>query len=92
MLKSKVHPAAVTGCDPDYVGSITLDPELMGSADLLANEQVDLDSYAPIVVHVGERNEAERVDSHPEVLLDSSLVSEADFEVPGKLIHEGSYR
>jgi len=92
MLKSKIHRAAVTGCDPDYVGSITLDPELMGSADLLANEQVDVDSYAPIVVHVGERNEIVRVDSHPEVLLDSSLVSEADFEVPGNLIHEGSYR
>jgi aspartate 1-decarboxylase len=92
MLKSKIHRAAVTGCDPDYVGSITPDPELMRSADLLANEQVDLDSYAPIVVHVGERNEIVRVDSHPEVLLDSSLVSEADFEVPGNLIHEGSYR
>ena len=74
MLKSKIHRAAVTGCDPDYVGSITLDPELMGSADLLANEQVDVDSYAPIVVHVGERNEIVPVDSHPEVLLDSSLV------------------
>jgi aspartate 1-decarboxylase len=92
MLKSKIHRATVIGCDPDYVGSITLDPELMGSADLLANEQVDVDSYAPIVVHVGERNEIVRVDSHPEVLLDSSLASEADFEVPGNLIHEGSYR
>ena len=92
MLKSKIHRAAVTGCDPDYVGSITLDPELMRSADLLANEQVDLDSYATIVVHVGEGNEIVRVDSHPEVLLDSSLASAADFEVPGNLIHEGSYR
>jgi aspartate 1-decarboxylase len=94
MLKSKIHRAAVTGCDPDYVGSITLDPELMRSADLLANEQVeaDLDPYAPIVVHVGERNEIVRVDSHPEVLLDSSLASEADFEVPGSLVHEGSNR
>jgi len=40
MLKSKVHRATVTGCDPDYVGSLTLDPELMRSADLIANEQV----------------------------------------------------
>ena len=40
MLKSKLHRARVTGCDPDYVGSLTLDPELMRSADLLANEQV----------------------------------------------------
>ncbi|HSC21798.1 MAG TPA: aspartate 1-decarboxylase, partial [Solirubrobacterales bacterium] len=29
MLKSKIHRATVTGSDPDYVGSITLDPELM---------------------------------------------------------------
>ena len=44
------------------------------------------------IVTQRERNEIVRVDSHPEVLLDSSLVSEADFEVPGNLIHEGSYR
>jgi aspartate 1-decarboxylase len=144
MLKSKIHRATVTGCDPDYVGSITLDPELMRSADLIPNEQVhvwdiengarfvtyaiegepgsgsvqvngaaarlvsggdkvivatfgayderDLASYAPIVVHVHERNQIARVDSHPEVLLDSPLASEADFEVPGSLIPEGSNR
>jgi aspartate 1-decarboxylase len=40
MLKSKIHRATVTAADPDYVGSITLDPELMSQADLLANEQV----------------------------------------------------
>ena len=60
MLKSKIHRASVTACDPDYVGSVTLDPELMRSADLLPNEQVHL-----------------RVDSHPGVLLDSPLASEA---------------
>ncbi len=34
MLKSKIHRATVTGCDVDYVGSITIDPELMRAADL----------------------------------------------------------
>ena len=99
MLKSKIHRAAVTGCDPDYVGSIPPDPELMRSADLLANEQVhvwDIENGARFVTYViegvGGRNEIVRVDSDPEVLLDSSLASEADFEVPGNLIHEGSYR
>ena len=29
MLKSKIHRATVTDCDLDYVGSITIDPELM---------------------------------------------------------------
>jgi aspartate 1-decarboxylase len=129
MLKSKIHRATVLGRDPDYVGSITLDPELMRQADLLVNEQVhvwdidngarfvtyaiegepgsgevrvngaaarlvnegdkvivasfgaydqrDLESYAPVVVHVDERNRIAAVDSHPEVLLDSPLASEA---------------
>ena len=40
MLKSKIHRATITDCDIDYVGSITLDPELMRQADLLPNEQV----------------------------------------------------
>jgi aspartate 1-decarboxylase len=130
MLKSKIHRATVTGCDVDYVGSITIDPELMEQADLLVNEQVhvwdidngsrfvtyaiegepgareikvngaaarlvnegdkvivasfgayderDLEAYSPVVVHVDERNEIARVDSHPEVLLDSPLASEAN--------------
>jgi aspartate 1-decarboxylase len=42
MMKSKINRATVTSCDPDYVGSITLDPELMGRADLLANERVPI--------------------------------------------------
>ena len=40
MLKSKIHRATVTGADLDYVGSITLDTELMAEADLLEGEQV----------------------------------------------------
>jgi aspartate 1-decarboxylase len=40
MLKSKIHRATITDCHVDYVGSITLDPELMRQADLLPNEQV----------------------------------------------------
>ena len=57
MLKSKIHRATVTGCDPDYVGSLTLDPELMRSADLVANEQVhvwDIDNAARFVTYVIE--------------------------------------
>ena len=33
MLKSKIHRATVTDCDVDYIGSITIDTELMASAD-----------------------------------------------------------
>ena len=40
MLKSKIHRATVTGCDLHYAGSITIDSNLMGEADLLPNELV----------------------------------------------------
>ncbi|HET7652660.1 MAG TPA: aspartate 1-decarboxylase [Acidimicrobiales bacterium] len=40
MMKSKIHRATVTGADLHYVGSITLDIELMRRADILENEQV----------------------------------------------------
>ena len=49
MMKSKIHRATVTGADIDYVGSITLDPELMRLAELREYEQVhvlDVDNGA----------------------------------------------
>jgi aspartate 1-decarboxylase len=40
MLKSKIHRATVTDCDLNYVGSITIDPDLLEAADIRAHEQV----------------------------------------------------
>src|SRR6201990_2354956 len=40
MLKSKIHRATVTQADLHYVGSVTVDEDLMEAADLLAGEQV----------------------------------------------------
>jgi aspartate 1-decarboxylase len=40
MMKSKIHRAVVTGADLHYVGSITLDRDLMALADIRAFEQV----------------------------------------------------
>ncbi len=40
MLKSKIHRATLTGTDLDYQGSITIDEELLGKADILPGEQV----------------------------------------------------
>src|SRR5262245_34694350 len=40
MLKSKIHRATVTQADLHYVGSVTLDADLMDAADLLPGEQV----------------------------------------------------
>ena len=49
MLKSKIHRATVTDCDLHYVGSITIDPDLLEGADMLEHEQVhvvDVDNGA----------------------------------------------
>jgi aspartate 1-decarboxylase len=49
MLKSKIHRATVTDSDLHYVGSITVDPELLEAADILEHEQVavvDVDNGA----------------------------------------------
>ena len=40
MMKSKIHRATVTEANVDYVGSITLDPDLMKAADILPHEKV----------------------------------------------------
>jgi aspartate 1-decarboxylase len=40
MMKSKIHRATVTDANLNYVGSITLDTELMRQADILEWEQV----------------------------------------------------
>ncbi|MFB7898652.1 aspartate 1-decarboxylase [Streptomyces xiamenensis] len=42
MFKSKIHRATVTQADLHYVGSVTVDAELMEAADLLAGELVHI--------------------------------------------------
>jgi aspartate 1-decarboxylase len=64
MLKSKIHRARVTGSDLHYVGSITVDPDLLEAADIRANEQVhvvDVDNGARLVTYTiaGERGSGE---------------------------------
>jgi aspartate 1-decarboxylase len=49
MLKSKIHRAVVTDANLHYVGSITIDPDLLAAADILEHEQVavvDIDNGA----------------------------------------------
>ncbi len=60
MLKSKIHRATVTHADLHYVGSVTIDADLMDAADLLDGEQVtivDIDNGARLVTYAstGER-------------------------------------
>ena len=57
MMKSKVHRATVTDADVHYVGSITIDRDLMDAADLLEYEQVavvDVDNGARLETYVIE--------------------------------------
>lgn len=42
MMKSKIHRATVTEANLNYVGSITIDEDLMEAADLLENEKVQV--------------------------------------------------
>lgn len=40
LLRGKIHRATITQCDPDYVGSITIDAELLRATDIRPNEAV----------------------------------------------------
>ena len=42
MLIGKIHRATVTEANLDYVGSITIDSDLLDAADLLPGQQVDV--------------------------------------------------
>jgi len=52
LLKSKIHRVKITQAELHYVGSITIDEDLMDSADLVANEKVQI-----VNVNNGERLE-----------------------------------
>ncbi|MGH2959456.1 MAG: aspartate 1-decarboxylase [Solirubrobacterales bacterium] len=128
MLKSKIHRATVTDCDLHYVGSITIDVDLLEQSDILENElvhvldidngqrfetytiagargsgmvqvngaaarlvakgdkvivvsyaeynEVELEDYEPVVVHVDEDNRRVSVDNEVAKLLGSSVVQD----------------
>lgn len=51
VLKSKIHNVTVTAANLDYVGSVTIDEDLMEAANLIENEKV----------HVLNKNNGERL-------------------------------
>jgi aspartate 1-decarboxylase len=64
MLKSKIHRARVTDSDLHYVGSITIDPDLLEASDILEYEMVavvDVDNGARFETYTipGERGSRE---------------------------------
>jgi len=52
ILKSKIHRAVITEANLNYVGSITIDEDLMDAANLILNEKVQV-----VNVNNGERLE-----------------------------------
>lgn len=42
ILKSKVHRAVITEANLNYVGSLTLDEDLMDGANMIANEKIQV--------------------------------------------------
>ena len=50
VFKSKIHRVTVTGADLDYIGSITIDEELMEAANIIEGERVYI-----VNVNNGER-------------------------------------
>lgn len=42
LMKSKIHRAVVTEANLDYVGSITIDEDLMDASDIMENEKVQI--------------------------------------------------
>ena len=78
MLKSKIHRATVTDCDLHYVGSITVDPDLLDAADIREFEQV-----AVVDVDNGARFETYTIAGRP---------GSGDMKVNGaaaRLVHRG---
>jgi aspartate 1-decarboxylase len=64
MLKSKIHRARITDSDLHYVGSITVDPDLLEASDILEHELVhvlDVDNGARFETYTigGERGSGE---------------------------------
>lgn len=54
VLKSKIHRATVTQADLNYIGSITIDEDLMDAAGIVANERV----------YIVDNNNGERIDTY----------------------------
>jgi aspartate 1-decarboxylase len=54
VIKSKIHKVTITGANLNYIGSITIDEDLMNAANLIENEKV----------HVLDLNNGERLETY----------------------------
>jgi len=60
LLKSKIHRATVTQADVDYIGSITIDADLMKAAHLVPYEKVQV-----VDINNGARLETYAIEGEP---------------------------
>lgn len=60
MLKSKLHRATITEANIDYVGSITIDKDLLDRADILPGEKVQV-----VDINNGQRFETYTIEGEP---------------------------
>jgi aspartate 1-decarboxylase len=42
VLKSKIHNVTITGANLQYIGSVSIDEDLMDASDIIANEKVQV--------------------------------------------------
>jgi len=54
VLKSKIHQVTVTEANLNYIGSVTIDEDLMDASNLIANEKV----------HILDINNGERLETY----------------------------
>ncbi len=52
VVKSKIHRATVTGADLNYIGSVTIDEDLMNASNIIEGEKVQI-----VNINNGERLE-----------------------------------
>jgi len=55
LMRGKIHRATITECDPDYVGSVTIDANLLRASGIAPNESVlvlDIDNAARFETYV----------------------------------------
>ena len=60
MMKSKIHRATVTDANLDYVGSISIAPDLLAAADIMIGEQVQI-----VDINNGARFETYAIEGGP---------------------------
>jgi aspartate 1-decarboxylase len=54
VVKSKIHNVTVTGANLNYIGSVTIDEDIMDAANMIENEKV----------HVLNRNSGDRLETY----------------------------